>query len=204
MENLVGLSFLQSVSYIKPSPTHQEIFALGNSGPNATSNLIFVGLGWPWVGEFVGFIIIFICFPTQQYLVYRKHPKASGNLATPHMAGGSELRVPVENHCDILLFYTFSFAGVLRRPAARASSKYTGRPTTPRALHGLTPCDIQAEKLTCACSLLSPNPAFLPPVATASSSSSSAPTSRLRLHESNRSVRVRKKKKELSRHVTGT
>ena len=24
----------------------------------------FFGLGWPWVGEFDGFIIIFICFPT--------------------------------------------------------------------------------------------------------------------------------------------
>ena len=36
-------------------------------------NLIFLGLGLPWVGEFVGFIIIFICFPTQGNLVYRKH-----------------------------------------------------------------------------------------------------------------------------------
>ena len=26
---------------------------------NATINLFFLGLGWPWVGEFVGFIIIF-------------------------------------------------------------------------------------------------------------------------------------------------
>ena len=31
-------------------------------------------LGWPWVGEFVGFIIILTCFPTQHNLVYRKHP----------------------------------------------------------------------------------------------------------------------------------
>ena len=31
----------------------------------------FFGLGWPWVGEFVGFIICF--FPTQQNLVNRKH-----------------------------------------------------------------------------------------------------------------------------------
>ena len=37
-------------------------------------NLIFLGLGWPWVGAFVGFIKIFIFFPTQQNLVYRKHP----------------------------------------------------------------------------------------------------------------------------------
>ena len=41
---------------------------------NATFNLIYLGLGWPWVGEFVGFIIIFVCFPTQQNLVNRKHP----------------------------------------------------------------------------------------------------------------------------------
>ena len=46
---------------------------MGKSGPNAIFNLIFLGLGWPWVVEFVGFIIIFICFPTQQNLVNRKH-----------------------------------------------------------------------------------------------------------------------------------
>ena len=56
-ENLVGLGFLQSFSYIKPIPTHEKMFAVGKSGPNATFNLIFLGLGGPWVGEFVGFII---------------------------------------------------------------------------------------------------------------------------------------------------
>ena len=44
------------------------------SGPNATFNLTFLGLGWPWVGEFDGFITLFTCFPTQQNLAYRKHP----------------------------------------------------------------------------------------------------------------------------------
>ena len=48
---LVGLSFLWSVSYIKSIPTHETVFAVGNSGPNATFNLFFYGLGWPWVGE---------------------------------------------------------------------------------------------------------------------------------------------------------
>ena len=65
-ENLVGLGFLYSVSYIKPIPTQEKIFAAGKSGPNVTFNRIFIGLGWPWVGEFVGFIIIFTRFPTQQ------------------------------------------------------------------------------------------------------------------------------------------
>ena len=66
-ENLVGLGFLQSVSYLKSIQTHEKLFAAGKSGPNATFNLIFLGLGWRWVGEFVGFIIIFTCFlnPTQ-------------------------------------------------------------------------------------------------------------------------------------------
>ena len=36
--------------------------------------LIFLGLSWPWAGEFDGFIIMFTCFPTQQNSVYRKHP----------------------------------------------------------------------------------------------------------------------------------
>ena len=46
---------------------------MGKSGPNATFNLFFLGLGWPWGREFVGFII-FTCFPTQHNLVYCKHP----------------------------------------------------------------------------------------------------------------------------------
>ena len=65
-EFLVGLGFLHSVSYIQPIATHEKLFAVGKSGPNATFNLIFLGLGWPWVGEFVGFMIIFICFPIQK------------------------------------------------------------------------------------------------------------------------------------------
>ena len=72
-ENLVGLGFLQSVSCIKPIPTHEKLFAVGKSGPNATFNLFFLGLGWPWIGEFVGFIMILTCFPSEQSLVYRKH-----------------------------------------------------------------------------------------------------------------------------------
>ena len=54
--NLAGLGFLQSVSYIKSIPSHEQVFAVvGKSGPNANFNLFFLGLGWPWVGEFVGF-----------------------------------------------------------------------------------------------------------------------------------------------------
>ena len=73
-DNLVGVGFLYSVSYIKPILTHEKLFAVGKNGPNATFNLIFIGLDWPWVGEFDGFIIIFTCFPTQQNLVNRIHP----------------------------------------------------------------------------------------------------------------------------------
>ena len=48
------------------NPTPRKMFALGKSGPNATFNLIFLGLGWPWVGNLVGFITTFICYPIQQ------------------------------------------------------------------------------------------------------------------------------------------
>ena len=68
-DNLVGLGFLQSFSYIKPILTHDRVFAVGKSGQNATFSLIFFGLGWPRVGEFVGFIIICTCFSTQPKLV---------------------------------------------------------------------------------------------------------------------------------------
>ena len=73
-ENLVRIGFLRSVSYIQPFPNHEKLLALGKNGPNATFNLFFLGLGSPWVGGFVGFIIIPIYFPTQQNLVHRKHP----------------------------------------------------------------------------------------------------------------------------------
>ena len=66
---MVGSGLLQSVSYTKPIPTHEKIFAVGKRGPNATFNPFFLRLGWPWVGEFVGFTITFIYFPTQQNFV---------------------------------------------------------------------------------------------------------------------------------------
>ena len=44
-ENLVGLGFLLSVSFIKPIPTHEKLFAMGKSGPIATLNLFFLGFG---------------------------------------------------------------------------------------------------------------------------------------------------------------
>ena len=68
-DNFAGLGFLQSVSYIKSIPTHDKIFAVGKSGPTATFNLNFLGLGWPWVGESVGFIIILYVFQPNVILV---------------------------------------------------------------------------------------------------------------------------------------
>ena len=44
---------------------------MGESGTNVTFNLSFSGLGWHWIGEFVGFIIMFTYFRTQQSLVCR-------------------------------------------------------------------------------------------------------------------------------------
>ena len=60
--------------YIKLIPTNELLFCCkGKSGPNATFNLIFPELGWPWVGELVSFIIlvIFVCFPAPQFLKSR-------------------------------------------------------------------------------------------------------------------------------------
>ena len=37
-------------------------------------DLFFLGLGRPWVAEFVGFVVILICFPTRHTLVNRQHP----------------------------------------------------------------------------------------------------------------------------------
>ena len=50
---------MKSASYMKSIPTHEKLFA-GKSSPNATFNVYVLGLVWPWVGEFVGFVVIFI------------------------------------------------------------------------------------------------------------------------------------------------
>ena len=78
-ENLVSWVRLVTCFLHEILPTHEKMFAVGKSGPNATFNPVFLGLGWSWVGlvlgwEYVVFIEICVCFPTQQILVNRKHP----------------------------------------------------------------------------------------------------------------------------------
>ena len=47
----------------------KNVFLSGKSGPHATCNLFFLWFGLSSrVGEFVGFIIIFTCFPAEQKL----------------------------------------------------------------------------------------------------------------------------------------
>ena len=48
--------FLVVCFLYKSIPTHVKMFVAGKSGPNAIFDLIFIGLRWPGVGEFVGFI----------------------------------------------------------------------------------------------------------------------------------------------------
>ena len=64
-ENEFGLVRFLVVCFLyktNPNPP-KSICSQGKSGPNATFNLIFLGLGWLWVGEFDGFMIIFYVFP---------------------------------------------------------------------------------------------------------------------------------------------
>ena len=124
--------FLVVCFLYKPIPTHEKIFAVGKSGGrNATFNLIFLGLGWPWVGEFVGFIMIFICFPTQQNLVNRKHPnletkaleKVSPGVVYSRRGGilrtGGILRhLRYYTSTSVVYVYTYRF----NKPLCRSSS----------------------------------------------------------------------------------
>ena len=66
MENLVELGFLWSVSYIKSTPTHEQNILLWEEVVRMPLITIFF-LGWVGLGfgEFVGFIIMFTCFPTE-------------------------------------------------------------------------------------------------------------------------------------------
>ena len=60
----------------KQIPPHEKSFCCGKKWPKFHvffSSYFFLGLGWPWVGEFVGFIIV-ISFPTHHNLVNRMHP----------------------------------------------------------------------------------------------------------------------------------
>ena len=76
----VGCLVVCFLCEIDPNPRKKH-FAVGKSGPEwATCNLFFRGLGWPWVGEFVGFVTIY-SFPTQQNLVNRKHPILTGEYS---------------------------------------------------------------------------------------------------------------------------
>ena len=59
-------------------PTHEKTFAVVKSGPNATFNLIFIGSGWPWVGELVDFISKCLrkLFVTDESLANHTHPNS--------------------------------------------------------------------------------------------------------------------------------
>ena len=64
------VGFLVFCFLYKTNPNPRKKKNCRKKCPNATFNLMFLGLGWPWVGEFVGFMIIFVCLPTQHDLVY--------------------------------------------------------------------------------------------------------------------------------------
>ena len=82
VENLVRLGFFEAGSYVKLIATHEKLFAVGKSGPNATFNLVFLGLGSAlgWGVRRFHHNIYFellvpgICFPIQHNLANRKHP----------------------------------------------------------------------------------------------------------------------------------
>lgn len=75
-ENWLGwvTSSLFPIHHQSLTPTKKTFCCGKKVAQNASFNHILLVLGRPWGGEFVGFAIIFICFPTQHNLVYRKHP----------------------------------------------------------------------------------------------------------------------------------
>ena len=120
-DNLVGLGFLYSVSYVKSFPTHEKIIAVGKSGPNATFSVFFLGLGWPWVGEFVGSIIVFILvrFPTHHNLVNRTHTILGRECSSSYCSGGE-----VSHRTDL----AFSNEESRIKPQTKRANDIYGRP----------------------------------------------------------------------------
>ena len=75
--NLVVSGFSQSVSYVKPIPTHEKLFAVGEKvSPNPTFEHFFF-LGWvgPWVGESVGFRNNIDMFLNPEFSISQTHIK---------------------------------------------------------------------------------------------------------------------------------
>ena len=101
---------------------------MGKSGPNATFNLFCLGLGWPWVGEFVGFIIFFICFPAQQNLISRKHPRVRAGVSLG-LGSESGLRLGYGYGSEELFFHLIGSIC----PLVSATPFYPGRMRVNRA-----------------------------------------------------------------------
>ena len=90
-ENLVGLGFLKSVSYINQSQPTKNCLPWEKVAQMPLLTYFFPG----WIGRrfggFVGFIIILPCFPTQHHLVNRKHPTRKSFVNAESSAGDSEV-----------------------------------------------------------------------------------------------------------------
>ena len=143
-----------SVSYIKSIPTHEKIFAVGRSGPNATFNFFVLGLGWPWVGKFVGFILIFTCFPTQYNMVNRKHPGIQW-LRVTRESGGPEI-LPRRECLRFFLLRATSIATetvkalffLVRHGVTRASDRKRVL-VVKMGMHPLSPYGSLGQEVTC-------------------------------------------------------
>ena len=100
---------------------------MGKTGPNATFNLFFLRLGWPWVGEFVGFITIFICVPTQHKFGISQTPQYTTVSVVPVFA------VPLLVETPIMVDTTARDHGAF---VGRGLIKYPGSAMTAQVLAG--------------------------------------------------------------------
>ena len=73
-----GVGFLEVCFLYKTNPDPRTLICRGKKWPKMPLlTCFFLGLGWPWVGEFVGFIIIFTSFMFS-------NPTELGNSQTPY------------------------------------------------------------------------------------------------------------------------
>ena len=98
---------------------------------------LFLGLGWPWVGELVGFTIMFICFPTQHNVVNRKHPIVSTTVSfevTPYQPLYRFMLLNI-NHC---IFWRYPVSTIVSFDATPYQPLY--RLMLPRINHCIVWC----------------------------------------------------------------
>ena len=104
-ENFGWVGFVVVFSLRKVNPNRPKIICCGKKvAQMPLFGLTFLGLGWPWVGEFVGFIKIFYVFQPNRIWEIAKHR----NPTRPKQIPGKQIRIPISFRWSVVMPFHFS------------------------------------------------------------------------------------------------